>query len=882
MHESFEFIKESGGIKEYLLSKNGLRVLLVEDHSAPVVAVRVTYRVGSRNEAVGHTGSAHLLEHLLFKKFKTPDGEESPLSWSKIEDLGGNINAETWLDGTSYYEVIPSEYIEEALEFEGLRMCCAEFSREDHATEMMIVRNEYERGENDPIRVLDRHIWASAYEAHPYHHPTIGWKSDIENVSTQQLKKFYKTYYHPNNATLIVVGDFDPARIFELIEKNFAYASAQEIPEMYTSEPPQEGERRVVVRRAGQTNIVAVAHKTPPGLHADAYPMQVIARILAGGKSSRLYRALVETGLANEIVPLNYPFRDNALFAIYALLNRGVSHEEVEAIILAEYAKLQEKGVTDEELAIAKAQVKAESAFSRDGAHEIASNISEAVTLGDFTYYTTFSERIANVSASSILHAARTYLVPSQSTTGQFIAKKPKGEVVQESATPHEPEYWRARQHEHEGVRPHALVAPRVHESSPLPGIRLFEMQTTKSGAVTIEGSLLGGYHFSKKNPMIAAVLARMLDQGTKRLDKLELYKKLEGLGARINFSVDTYRVRFEAECLREHAADVIALMGEQLREPRLDEADLDTIKKQLISSLDHDKENTAAEAQTYFRRLLFSPEHPNYRLSAEEKIAYITQISIHDLEIFHQENYGLGSMLVVAAGDIEGTGVTDALEKSFGDWSSSQLKLPDVRIQPLSRNAESTFITVENKTSTDMYIGHALDITLAHPDYYALALALFALGGSSQARLFQKLREREGLTYGIYAGFAGMNFGDFGYWHTWGTFAPILLEKGIEKTREEISEWTRGGLTEEELAVRKRTVAGLYSVSLGSTDGLADVILSCAELGRPISYIDDYPNIIKKLTLTEVNESIKKHIQPNNLIMVAAGSIDSNGKPIS
>jgi len=306
----FKFVKSSGGIEEYTLQKNDLAVLVLEDHSAPVATFMVTYHVGSRNEAIGYTGSTHLLEHLMFKGSRNFNKEKGTAIWTELQNIGAQINATTWNDRTNYFEVVPSEHLERAIAIEADRMRFAFLRDEDRQPEMTVVRNEYERGENSPFDVLDKNIWATAYLAHPYHHSTIGWRSDIENISTKRLQEFYHTYYWPNNATATIIGDFNKAEALALVRNYFGEhnASKNNIPEMYTEEPEQEGPRRTVVKRAGQTGVVGVGHKTQEGLHEDTYAFQLLGKILSEGKTSRFYRTIVDRGLATSLLMYDFPF----------------------------------------------------------------------------------------------------------------------------------------------------------------------------------------------------------------------------------------------------------------------------------------------------------------------------------------------------------------------------------------------------------------------------------------------------------------------------------------------------------------------------------------------------------------------------------------------
>lgn len=419
----FKFIKASGGIEEYRLTLNKLRVLTLEEHSAPVTTFMVTYHVGSRNEAIGHTGATHLLEHLMFKGSKKYNKENNTAIWTELQNIGAQINATTWNDRTNYFEVVPSEHLERAIAIEADRMRNAFLKDEDRQPEMTVVRNEFERGENSPFDVLDKNIWATAYQAHPYHHSTIGWRSDIENVSTKRLQEFYNVYYWPNNATVTVIGDFEKKQTLALIKKYFgAHGRSQHaIPEMYTEEPAQEGPRRIMVKRAGQTGIVGVGHKTPEGLNQDIYALQVLGKILTEGKISRLYKRIVDPGLATSLFMYDFPFKDCGMFISYVFLTPETDHSSVEEIILGEYRQIIKEGIKQKELDRAKAQIKANIAFSRDGSYAVASALNEAIAIGDWTFYSTFMDHIIKVSRKDIQRVAEKYLIEDQSTTGWFI-----------------------------------------------------------------------------------------------------------------------------------------------------------------------------------------------------------------------------------------------------------------------------------------------------------------------------------------------------------------------------------------------------------------------------------------------------------------------------
>ena len=421
----FTKVKEVGGITEYKLDKNDLTVLLMEDHSAPVVAFMVTYLVGSRNEVYGTTGATHILEHLMFKGTDKFNREKGNSIDQLLGNLGAQLNASTWLDRTNYYELLPSEYLELAVEIEADRMKNLWLNKEDRDAEMTVVRNEFEQGENSPFSALDQQIWSTAIQAHPYHHSTIGWKSDIENVSIEKLREFYETFYWPENTTVTIIGDFTPSEALSLVDKYYGEIpnSPNEIPVVYTEEPEQQGQRRLELHRAGQVGLVGVAHKIPEGTHPDMYPLAVLNNILSEGKTSRYYKELIDKGMAINAFTWFQPFNDPSLFLPYVFLSPGVKHEDAEKVVMDIYEDIKKNGVTEEEVNKAINQITAETAYGRDGAFSVASQINEAIALGDWTFFATYLDNIKKVTPEDVQNVVKKYMNKNSSTVGWFIPK---------------------------------------------------------------------------------------------------------------------------------------------------------------------------------------------------------------------------------------------------------------------------------------------------------------------------------------------------------------------------------------------------------------------------------------------------------------------------
>jgi len=426
------FVREEGGIREYKLLANDLQILVAPDSSVPVAGCMVTYRVGSRNEAVGYTGSTHMLEHLMFKGSENFNKGKKNTIWHALETKGALVNATTWLDRTNYFEVVPKAHLATAIAIESDRMRHAFIMEEDRASEMTVVRNEFERGENDPREALDKQIWATAYQGHPYHHPTIGWRSDIEGVSIERLKQFYDDFYWPNNATVTLVGDFDEAEALGMIAESFGTHahSPRPIPGMHTTEPTQEGERRVTVRRAHELNLVGVAHKMPEAAHADMPALMLASLILAEGKTSRLYKALVDSARLADVTGWCYPFHDPSLFMTYATLAAGISHDSIEADIKAQYAKLAKTPPSAAELKRAKRLYRSALASRRDGPYALLSSLNEDIARGDWTLFFTLPEALEKVTGREVSDAVKKYLTEDRnSTIGYFAGNSAKAAV---------------------------------------------------------------------------------------------------------------------------------------------------------------------------------------------------------------------------------------------------------------------------------------------------------------------------------------------------------------------------------------------------------------------------------------------------------------------
>jgi len=421
--DAFEFQEASGDIECYRLTDNDLRVLLLPQQGAPVATSMVTYHVGSRNERTGHTGATHMLEHLMFKGTERYHKRKGTSIFETLQRVGAKVNASTWLDRTNYYEMLPTEHLPLALDIEADRMRGALLDPQDVASERTVILNERDRNQNDPVSRLFDEVWAAAFTAHPYHHPTIGWKSDIEGMTEADLREYYDTFYWPNNATVSIVGQFDRHDALSDVADHFGKhdAASHDIPQVTTEEPEQTGRRRVTVKQDGQLGAVLMAYKSPPAVDADSDALDVLARILASGKGSRLFRRCTDQGLTSDVFGINFRLRDPGLFSVFGYLAPETDHETVEGAIEEEIEKVREEGVTQKELDRARSQLRAQIAFDRDGPMKVAAQLNEAIAAGDWKLYTQYLDRLDEITVDDVQQAAQTYLDPDTSTVGRYV-----------------------------------------------------------------------------------------------------------------------------------------------------------------------------------------------------------------------------------------------------------------------------------------------------------------------------------------------------------------------------------------------------------------------------------------------------------------------------
>lgn len=889
--DGYTHVRTVGSIDEYTLKSNGLQVLLLPEHASPTLTFMVTYRVGSKNEVTGTTGATHILEHMMFKGTKNRERSKGNNVDQLLERTGARYNATTWLDRTNYYQTLGSEHLATVADMEADRMRNLLLRDSDRQPEMTVVRNEFERGENSPFQALYKEIYQAAFVAHPYHHSTIGHRSDIEKVSIQKLREFYDTFYWPNNATVTVIGDFQPAKALTVIKKSFGVypKSPKPIPALYTEEPEQLGPRRVVVKRPGQLGLIAIAHKIPQAMHPDYPAVALLDAILTDGKNSRMYKAITDKNLSTGVDSDVGYNADPSLQMIFVPLAPGASHEEVEKIALQEIERVKKDGVTEAELKSAVAKTLANAAFKRDGSFAVAGNLNESIAAGDWTLYYKLDEAVSKITVADIQRVANTYMLENRSTTGWFVptetgiatsAPEPKAHAASLIG----PSYYRnpaletlgANQVQRSTTKGDAPVqgvkmAPLAKQAK-VAGIDLVSFATGVKKVITLRGALPAAQAQSTGNPAIATLTAMLLDQGTVRQDKFAIAQQLESVGASLGFHAGTDMLDISAKLLKKDLSLVLGLMAEQLRSPAFTAGEFAKAKKQYVGSVKRSLESTDFRAADAFSRIVFPVGHPNRGTEPEALLAAIEAAKLEDVIAFHKAHYGPAHMVLVAVGDVDAEALQSEVAKAFDGWRGGSTALRKVTTPTLQTPPEVR-VEIPGKTSVSVVIGQGSGLHYQHPDYLAMRLGTAILGSGFTGRLMANVRDKEGLTYGIDAGLDGDSFNS-GQWAISASFAPNLLDKGIASTQRQLDKWYQDGVTASELASRKANLVGSFQVSLSTTSGLANAFLAALNRGYPLNWVDEYPDRIRAITQAQVNSVIQKYLQPQNMVLVKAGSL--------
>lgn len=872
----FDLVREREGISQFSLKANGLKVLLVPNHTSQVATVMLVYHVGSRNEAVGYTGSTHFLEHMMFKGSKNFGNYAEVLT-----PLGGDYNATTSYDRTNYFAKVPKQHLRLVLALEADRMRNLKLRKEDRDSEMTVVRNEFENGKNSPFSVLIEEVGAAAFRAHPYHHPIIGWLSDVENVPLERMQAFYDQFYWPNNATLMITGNFDPAEALAMVAEEFGKipTSPHAIPSMYTVEPAQEGERRVNLERIStEPPMVLVGHRVPGAAHEDSPALAVIADLLGSSsrKASRLYRALVASGMAVEAFAESNGQMDEFLFYMGAFVNPQGEQEAaaVEAALLAQCEKLKDELVSDDELKRVKKAHRKSALLSTDNQMAFLSALCEAEATGNWENFLDNRNKYEAVTAEQVREVARRYFQRKNRTVGVFapLSDDRKGSEAEAAAVPaaQPVDSAAAAEADASAFSYEAATVTRVFDNGMTVQVLPMEGATTVGVALRMTA---GDHYAPAGKPLVPTLTAMMLNRGAKHATALEMAEMLEEMGASIGFDTDKFALKSAGKVVADDLGVYIALLGDCVRNPLFPAAEFEQVKAMVHAHVAQSLSDTDTLSAVALSQKLFPEGSPYYEESLDKVLAGLDAITLEDLKAFHGAVYTPKSVVMTITGNTTPEAAFKPVELALGSWQGGEA--PSIAVPAVAAvEAEKVVVHVPEMTSVAIKIGRVLPTRIGTDDYFVAKMANDALGENTlSARLGLAVRVKHGLTYGISSHFDGAAWGN-GAWLIGLTVNPKNVDRALGVVNDVLNQFVAEGVTAEELAKWVENMVGGFQVSLDNPLAVARTMNNYTFIGLGPKYMDILPAGFRAVTVEAVNAYIKANFDPSKLVTVVVGTV--------
>ena len=876
------------GITEYALP-NGLRVLLFPDPSRPIVTVNITYKVGSRHEDYGETGMAHLLEHLVFKG--TPKHPNIP---EELTAHGARANGTTWFDRTNYYETVSAteENLKWALELEADRMVNSHIARADLEKEFTVVRNEFERGENSPRGVLYKRMLPVLFQWHNYGHSTIGEKSDIEGAPIERLQAFYRHFYQPDNAVLVVAGRIDEAKTLQLVSDFFGPIPkpTRVLRKTYTKEPVQDGEREITLRRAGDVQLISCAFRTVPASHADDAALTVLAMLLTDEPSGRLYKALVETKKAATVSGNASGFAEAGYVSFNAEVRQEKSLEDARTTLLAVLEEVKKNLPTEEEVTRARTRLLKNFEMSLKRSDQIGLRLSESIANGDWRLAFLERDQLEKVTPTDVARVLAAYFKPSNRTIGLFVPEP----NPDRANVPDAPDIaallkdYKGRppiaQGEDFDVSP-ANIEKRTKRTKLPSGLQIALLpKETRGDAVSATMTLrFGTLESLKGKAIIGSATASMLEKGTRQKTRQQIKDTLDRLKARVSIGGGASSVTAGIETDREHLPEVLKLVREMLREPAFPADEFDKLKQEWLASIEQQKSEPDALAGKMFARVSRPPypaDDPRYTRTFPEESAAVEGVTLDQVKEFHRALYGASDATAAVVGDFDAAAMEAALRESFADWKSPS---PFVRIAEDYREvaAREETIHTPDKANAVYLAGFGFAMRDDDPDYPAVALGGYIVGGGFlNSRLATRIRQKEGLSYGVGGGFSASPLDKDASFSAQMIYNPQNAAKLATAFREEIERAAKEGFTPEELEAAKTGWLKARQVSRSQDATLAGTLSSYLFYGRDLLFDAKREEAVRTLTLEQLNAVMKKHLTYARMITVKAGDFQKAAQP--
>ena len=865
------------GVDEYRLP-NGLQLLLIPDDSKPTTTVNLTYRVGSRHENYGETGMAHLLEHMLFKG--TP---KNPRAWEDFQKRGLAANGSTWFDRTNYTASFAANEANLSWYLGWLAdsMVNSYVARKDLDTEMTVVRNEMERGENSPSRILSQRTMALMFDWHNYGQSTIGARSDIENVDIPRLQAFYRLYYQPDNATLTVSGKFDGARTLQWVADAFGAVPkpTRQLPVLYTLDPVQDGERSVTLQRVGGTPLIQLGYHVPAGPARDYAAVELLGVILGDTPSGRLYKRLTKKQLASEVSSYSFALHDpGALFA-GAQLAPGQDVDKARAELIATVESIAREPIGADELARAKVKWLKDWDQSFTNPETIGLAMSESISQGDWRLFFLTRDRVRGAQLADVQRVAEQYLVPTNRTLGIYLPTEAPQRApalarvdVAEAMQEFKPQAAAARVEAFEATPVNLDARTQPFAVGNLKVALL--PKGTRGSAVTAVLML----HYGDEKSLfghnaVGQAVSALLGKGSKTLTREQVQDRLDALNTELSVTYSPGRVTVTLQSRREQLPAAIELVGDLLRNPSFPDDALDEFKRMAQTAIEQQRKDPGALARNTLDRLgnPYPRGDVRYKPSFDELAEDYRSLTTDRLRAFHKRFYGAGSGEFAAVGDLDSAKVRASLQAALAGWDSgaayTRVAQPLVAVKP-----EQLLIATPDKPNANMLVRLPLPLNDTDSEYPALMVANHLLGAGGSSRLWKRIRESQGLSYDVRSQVDWSNVDRNSIWQASAIFAPQNRAKVETAFREELARALTDGFTEQELAEGKASLLNFRQLARAQDTGVAFTLANNLFLDRTFAIQAQVDAAIGQLTLEQVNAALRKYLAPDRLVLVFAG----------
>ncbi len=872
------------GITEYTLT-NGLKVLLLQDASQPKVTVNATIFVGSRHEGYGETGMAHLLEHMVFKG--TPKFPDVPKA---LRDHGANFNGTTSIDRTNYFETMSAtdDNLEFGIELEADRMVNSFIAREELMKEFTVVRNEFERGENNTLGILLQRMQAAAFEWHNYGKSTIGNRTDIERVPIDNLQEFYRKFYQPDNAMLVIAGKFDAAKALQFVAKHYGPIPRpkRELSQTYTEEPAQDGERIVTLRRVGDSGAAGVLYHIPAASHPDYAACEVLASVLSTPPNGRVYKALVETKLASGAFVFARNSHDPSMLIAVAQTTPETTMAARDALINT-LENLKSTPLNEDEVGRAKRQLLQQRERTLSNTQLFAISLSDWAGCGDWRMFFLHRDRLEGVTAADVNRVADTYMKRSNRTVGVYepTAKPERTAVPAGPDIAKLVEQYKGREAQTAGEAFDPTpenVEKRVVRGVLPSGVKTaYLSKKTRGATVVLNGSLDFGNLTSLQNKAEAAeMIGEMMLLGTATKNREQIRDALEALNATLRVSSDAGGLNFSLQTKSANLPAVIALLEEILRTPSFPESEFEIVKREALDGLNRSKSDPQSLADNALNRKLapYPPSDPRYVTNYAEAIDRMKALSLADVKSLYKEQVGGTSGEIVIVGEFDPNAVKAPLEKMLSGWTS-EVKYERIPNSPAVVAGGTEKIITPDKANAVFVGGLNFKLKTTDPEYPAMVVGNYALGAAPLAsRLSIRVRGKEGLSYGVSSRVSASSLEPNGRFTLFAITNPMNMSKVDAIMGEEVSKFLKEGMSASELEEAKKAYVQAQRVARGSDAALAGQLASGLRSGQTFEYYAELEKRIEALQPADIKKAFDLLVDPKNLVIIQAGDLPKAG----